>query len=557
MPNSYQLLNSANSNVKVTVPNLTANGNILTAPTSVDIAQILEFNQTTASITGTLLNPTIATNYYEISVVNNGTADITLASTGDSFVILANKIPQKIAWSGTASSVWKLVNSTQVSAEGFEILNPFTSGATTASLSYVDCPGTALINIPSAGTWEIGYWANVVSSTVNAATNMCIAQTSGTALQGTESVWQTQTTNATGTVTGQKEVTTTGPATYRVQWKCLFGTSSRIGYSGGTNDMSRIWCRKVSGFSPVTGQSVDYVSSVLTGSVLVANGGNIPLTTVNGNIPNTAGVFTLQAGKTYRLTGGAGYAGIQGSTGISFIWRNITGAVNIGNFAGNSSPTVTADYAGQTTAEAIITPTVTTQVALTNISGSGRTIDAGTISQTFGTIVQLGTSAIILPFLGVATIGDAKSGFQTADHAGWIKLDGRLKTALTTTQQANATALGIGANLPDATGRAFTQGTLLTNIGSSTIAQTDLPNVTLTTIAGGNHTHSYLAANGSATLGVGSGSRLAGEISIRDNTATTTGTGSHTHTAALNGGVTQTAYTPASIGVNQFIYLAA
>jgi hypothetical protein len=406
----YQDQGTASTPIKVTVSNLTANGNILTAPTSVDIAQILEFNQTTASITGTLLNPTITTNYLEISVVNNGTADFTLASTGDSFVIFANKVPQKIAWSGTASSVWKLINPVQVSPEGFENLNPFTSGATTASLSYVDCPGTAIINIPSAGTWQIGYWANVVSSTVNAATNMCIAQTSGTALQGTESVWQTQSTNATGTVTGQKEVTTTGAATYRVQWKCLFGTSSRIGYSGGTNDMSRIWCRKVSGFSPVTA-------------------------------------------------------------------------------------------------------------------------------------------------IGVATIGDAKSGFQTTDHNGWIKLDGRLKTALTTTQQANATALGIGVNLPDASGRSFRQGTLLANIGSSTILQTDLPNVTLTTVAGGNHTHSYLAANGSATLGVGSGSRLAGEISIRDNTATTTGTGAHTHTALLNGGVTQTAYTPASIGVNQFIYL--
>jgi hypothetical protein len=157
----------------------------------------------------------------------------------------------------------------------------------------------------------------------------------------------------------------------------------------------------------------------------------------------------------------------------------------------------------------------------------------------------------------IATIGDAKSGFQSADHRGWVLLNGRLKTTLTATQQVNATALGIGANLPDATDRGFIQGTLLAQIGSDLIARSNLPNVPITTDAGGNHSHTYLAANGSATQGVGSGSRLAGEISIQQNTPNTGGTGAHTHVVQLNGNVTQTAYTPKSIGVNQFVYLGA
>jgi hypothetical protein len=156
--------------------------------------------------------------------------------------------------------------------------------------------------------------------------------------------------------------------------------------------------------------------------------------------------------------------------------------------------------------------------------------------------------------LGVI-IGDAKSGFQSTDHNGWIKLDGRLKSTLTATQQANATALGIGANLPDATGRSFRQGTLLASIGSDLITQPNLPNVTLTTVAGGSHSHTYLAANGSLGQGVGTGGRNAGEISILQNTQSTGAAAAHTHTVALNGGVTQTAYTPASIGCNMFVYL--
>jgi microcystin-dependent protein len=51
-----------------------------------------------------------------------------------------------------------------------------------------------------------------------------------------------------------------------------------------------------------------------------------------------------------------------------------------------------------------------------------------------------------------ATIGDVKSGFQPADHAGWIVLNGRSTTELNAAQQANATSLGFTTNLPDAFG---------------------------------------------------------------------------------------------------------
>jgi hypothetical protein len=157
------------------------------------------------------------------------------------------------------------------------------------------------------------------------------------------------------------------------------------------------------------------------------------------------------------------------------------------------------------------------------------------------------------------TIGDAKSGFQTADHNGWVLMNGRAITTLTTTQQAALltlpAALSLGGNLVNAAGRVFVQATIGALVGNNLLVLTNLPNVSLTTAAGGNHTHQYLAANGSPSLGVGGGSRLAGEISINQNTGTTTGTGAHTHTTALNGGVPQTSYTPAGVGVNHFIYL--
>ena len=49
-----------------------------------------------------------------------------------------------------------------------------------------------------------------------------------------------------------------------------------------------------------------------------------------------------------------------------------------------------------------------------------------------------------------ATVGDVKSGFQTADHSGWIILNGRGVETLTESQQVAAQSLGFANNIPDA-----------------------------------------------------------------------------------------------------------
>jgi len=94
-----------------------------------------------------------------------------------------------------------------------------------------------------------------------------------------------------------------------------------------------------------------------------------------------------------------------------------------------------------------------------------------------------------------STLGDVKSGFQTADHSGWIKLDGRAINTLTASQQAVASSLGFTTNLPDATTAYLVQdnGTMgnVSGSNSRTIAQSNLPNVnfTGTTSSDGAHTH--------------------------------------------------------------------
>jgi hypothetical protein len=168
--------------------------------------------------------------------------------------------------------------------------------------------------------------------------------------------------------------------------------------------------------------------------------------------------------------------------------------------------------------------------------------------------------------LAVGTIvGDIKHGMQAADHAGWIILDGRLKTTLTGTQQTQATTLGIGANLPDARLRmllgAHPTKPANTIGGSALIAQNQLANVTIST-GGANTGSGAQGTTGSANI-TGSGliTRSAGPNTIASSDLSPgepdviTAPLNHNHSFALNGGVSQVEYFPNYLSMNAFLYL--
>jgi hypothetical protein len=165
----------------------------------------------------------------------------------------------------------------------------------------------------------------------------------------------------------------------------------------------------------------------------------------------------------------------------------------------------------------------------------------------------------------VYNFGDVKHGFQTADHNGWVLLDGRAKSSLSASQQAVATTLGIGVNLPNLSDKSIVgvSGTKTLNAtggsASVTVAQNQLPNVTLTTSTDGAHTHnsgnaaaslfsSLLPFTGSAVL-----------YSTSDTNATSSN-GSHSHTtSSINGGVSQQSVNVQNpyLALNGFIYLGS
>ena len=161
--------------------------------------------------------------------------------------------------------------------------------------------------------------------------------------------------------------------------------------------------------------------------------------------------------------------------------------------------------------------------------------------------------------------GDIKeSFFETSDHNGWVKLDGRPLTLLTSGQQTQASLLGLTANLPDATNAVLSQNTnspgQVTGSNTRFIERQNLPNIALngTTNATGAHTHSSSNGGGSnvnTTISTGA-TRQKGTVA----TVTTSSSGAHTHTfttTSINGGVTQMPLdiTPQSLSVALFLYL--
>lgn len=168
----------------------------------------------------------------------------------------------------------------------------------------------------------------------------------------------------------------------------------------------------------------------------------------------------------------------------------------------------------------------------------------------------------------VINYGDVKTGFQSADHNGWVKLNGRLKSELSVTQQAQATTLGFGTTLPNATDAFLVQnGRALGSIYSDntkTISQANLPNVSFTgsTSSNGSHSHGYQDVIWSENRGQNNRTTGTGSSTDNDNdpyfrSATTDANGSHSHTVTVSSGGSGTALdiTPKSLSVNTFIYL--
>ncbi len=237
-------------------------------------------------------------------------------------------------------------------------------------------------------------------------------------------------------------------------------------------------------------------------------------------------------------------------TALMILLATAANAQSVGINSDGSAPNSSAMLDVSSTTKGFLTPRLTT-AQRTAISTPATGL---TVYQTDGNKGLYCYDGSVWQMQTNINYGDIKQGIQSADHNGWVKLDGRLKSSLTSTQQAQATALGIGTNLPNAADSYLVQnGTTLGSVsGSNTvaIAKNQLPNVTYTGSLNEIAHGSYTSASASGVFSRPSAGNL----------GNATGGGSTNNfslSIPLNGGVTQQPLdiTPQSLSVNMFIYL--
>ena len=137
----------------------------------------------------------------------------------------------------------------------------------------------------------------------------------------------------------------------------------------------------------VSGQTVNTGSTILFNSI---NGGNIPYN-------SSTGLFSLTAGKTYRLTGVIALSSSNASSAeVNVGWRTGTGEI-ISNRGESLSSNFTTTAFGSGIADVIFTPTENTTISLYVTYANSNVILWQNF--TYANIQQIGSSAIINPWV--------------------------------------------------------------------------------------------------------------------------------------------------------------
>lgn len=279
------------------------------------------------------------------------------------------------------------------------------------------------------------------------------------------------------------------------------------------------------------------------GGALGTTGGTLARTLTQANMPSGNIVGTTN-------TDGDHDHGISGNNGV----RN---AANLAPRANNGTQ---ATSAGAITANANTNPHGHTFTVPTGGTATPFNLSFATVS--VGYYICLDNTQINT---WIPINGDVKHAFNTVDHNGWILLDGRLKTALTATQQAVATALGIGVNLPNGANRTIKmKGAVYTLAGNDSLilALANLPNVNVnvTSTTSGN-THDHILNNGTVRSANNNAVNWASvQNGQRDMPAETIGidpAGAHPHnySLAVGGNDTPISLLTPYLTANAFIYL--
>lgn len=365
--------------------NFTASGTIMTGTLS-QYTNFIQIAQASSSITLSLPNPSNTNLSRLVYVDNTGTANFDMHG----IAVLAGE-SAAFKWNGTT---WKAFgNKYEVGAEYGEVTT-ITDGQTTSSLSYVDVTNGSFV-LPSAGTWEVEYAVANYNSAGSSDNFFILTDSSDASVASSEyrerdAVAQ----NVKLTTSNPIRIITTGSATYKLRYRVGAGTVTLQNVA--TSNTSRISWKKIGGFAPIVGQTVDgYAANwnanfVSPGAFAITTSPQVVNYTSGSSITSVGGVYTLQAGKTYKLTAYLSSATIASNI-TQFWWASPSAlATRLGKSGAVASPQATNENTTNNPAIHYITTSVATSFVL--VTQSGLTV-AGIDTLSGVQIEQIGTSA--------------------------------------------------------------------------------------------------------------------------------------------------------------------
>jgi alpha-tubulin suppressor-like RCC1 family protein len=226
---------------------------------------------------------------------------------------------------GDSGTTWRAIGEAPTIPENGETF-------LTTNVSITTTPGTDILtaNIPSAGTWQINYYANINWSAAGAMDEgrVFLVDNSGNQINGSQS-WGyiTDQSNMAAVYSNQIILSTTSPTTVTLRGVRLLG-NNMIALGTANSAGTKIIWNKIGGYLPSNGTISTSRSATL--STTLVGGGFVFQDMTNvfnsvGNLPlSNSGVWTLTAGVTYQLECSLTYdAGgsnqFQGDTAVAFV----------------------------------------------------------------------------------------------------------------------------------------------------------------------------------------------------------------------------------------------
>jgi hypothetical protein len=388
----WTMLSDTSTGTELVLSNYVASGSIGPATDTVDIASQMRFIQTTANVTLTIPNRTSVTPCI-MSIFNDVTSTQTLTYTAgtDTFAV-APSFSTQIVWNGTS---WKLLNPAQVVAE-------FGETALNADVAVSTVADVITFSLPSAGTWEVDWFANV-SGLSNSTGAFWVSDNSNVAIADSGMRWERADTNALNLgYSNTVRITTTGASTYKLRASTnstAFTVRQRVGSLSNAADVrtTKVAWKKISSLSPTTGGVTDYGSLVANGA---ASYGTVMYSVTTTNNISPAAPF---ASNQTILFNGASAAVVQNgnlpvtlATGIQTIGK--TGVYNI-----KISASIQANGASDSTVLQLVKNNTTPIAASSGFNAAGGNIVSAHNLTYSGTLNAGDTLDVRVGANGVAT----------------------------------------------------------------------------------------------------------------------------------------------------------